>query len=430
MKQGSIKKIDKSKNFSNAISETKNRGKDSNISLAMIVFLGWRNLKVNQTRSVLTVGGVALGIGIISFLLCMGFGLQRMTINEVIKNNPRDILDINNGNLDSFVALNDEFIEKIASIEGVEKIERQVNTGGKIIMADSQTDAVVYGANKGYLDLARIKYQQGDVGYVDDQPNVVVSSNLAVLLGFPNPSEIIGKKIKFSVVISKEISSQIQEESTSSENEVIVVGFVEDNASFLYIPFNYLKDNLNIDFAQSGKVLISDLNSFDIIKGQIEQIGFLTASVNEIIEDINGFFVIIRVVLIVLGTIIMAISAMGMLNTLSISLLQRTKEVGILKALGTKRKDIFKMFIFEAIIISLFGGTLGLASGYGFALFINGVLIYFAQKNGVELSTFIYIPYYFVLAVSFFILFLGLATGIMPAFRAAKIHALDALRYE
>ena len=62
---------------------------------------------------------------------------------------------------------------------------------------------------------------------------------------------------------------------------------------------------------------------------------------------------------------------MGMLNTLSISLLQRTKEVGILKALGAKRGDIFKMFIFEAILISVVGGLLGLASGYGLAFAVN-----------------------------------------------------------
>ncbi|MBT3356453.1 ABC transporter permease [bacterium] len=430
MKQRSIKKIDKNKGFLMTTPKKEGKGKGCNISLAMIVFLGWRNLKVNKTRSVLTVGGVALGIGIISFLLCMGFGIQRMIIEEVTKNNPRNILDINNGNLDSFVSLNDEFIEKIAGIEGVERIERQVNTGGKVFIADSQTDAVIYGANSGYLELARIKYSQNETEYVDDQANIIISSKLAALLGFERPAEIIGEKIKFDAVVSKEISSGMQEETTKTENEATIVGFVQDNASFFYIPFDYLKDNLGIDFAQSGKVLVNDVESFGMIEGQIEQIGFLTESVNEIIEDINSFFVILRVALIVLGTIIMAISAMGMLNTLSISLLQRTKEVGILKALGAKRKDIFRMFIFEAIIISFFGGFLGLASGFGFSIFINKVLIYFAQKNEVELSTFVYMPYFFILAISLFILFLGLVTGIMPAFRAAKIHALDALRYE
>ena len=426
MQQKSIKNINKDGDF---VTRKLPGNKKSSISLGMIIFLSWRNLKVNRTRSVLTIGGVALGIGIISFLLCIGFGVQGMIIEEVTKNNPQNILDVNNGNLDNFVALNDEFIEKISSIEGVERVERQINTGGKVTINDSQTDAVIYGANNGYLDLAKIKYKKGENEYKDDQANVIVSSQLAALLGFPQASDMIGKTIKFDAIISRELSSKVQKENTSLENEVMVVGFFQSNESFFYIPFFYLKEKLEIDLAQSGKILINNLDNFQNIKGQIEQVGFLTESVNEIIEDVNGFFVIIRIILIVLGTIIMSISAMGMLNTLSISLLQRTKEVGILKALGTKRRDIFKMFIFEAIIISFFGGILGLLSGYGFATFINKILIYFAQKNDTELYYFIYMPYYFVLAISIFIIFLGLATGIMPAFRAAKIHALDALHY-
>jgi putative ABC transport system permease protein len=126
----------------------------------------------------------------------------------------------------------------------------------------------------------------------------------------------------------------------------------------------------------------------------------------------------------------MSISVMGMLNTLSVSLLQRTKEVGILKALGARRFDVFKMFIFEAIIISFTGGILGFLGGFGLAISVNQALIYLGRKSGVEISQFVYLPYYFVAIIGGFILFLGIATGIMPAFRAAKIHALEALRYE
>ena len=134
--------------------------------------------------------------------------------------------------------------------------------------------------------------------------------------------------------------------------------------------------------------------------------------------------------MIILGTIIMSISAMGMLNTLSVSLLQRTKEVGILKALGAKRNDIFKMFVFEAAIISFLGGLIGFFGGYGMAYAINLVFNILAIRNGHATLNFIYIPYYFIVAIVIFIFFLGLVTGLMPARRASRIHALDALRYE
>lgn len=158
--------------------------------------------------------------------------------------------------------------------------------------------------------------------------------------------------------------------------------------------------------------------------------GLVTESVVDLVTDINSFFVIIRIVLVVLGTIIMSISAMGMLNTLSVSLLQRTREVGIMKALGAKRKDIFYMFVFEAAIISFTGGLVGFALGYGFAVLINFIFNIFAAKQGLSAIHFVYIPPTFMIAIGAFIIFLGMVTGLLPARRAAQIHALDALRYE
>lgn len=406
------------------------REKYSKVKLLMVFFLGWRNLRANRTRSVLTVGGVAIGIGIISFLLCIGFGIQGMIIEEVTKNNPRDILDINNGNLDNFVALDESAVEKISSIQGVDVVKREVNTGGKVGFGDSQTDAVIYASNREFLEMARVSYGKNEKSFEDDQPNALISRQLANLLGFENANEAIGEKISYDIVASKEIHSKISEETTYENNEVEVVGILEAESSVMRLPFNYVKSNFGIDLAQTGKVKVQSLEALDSIEQEIQHMGFLTESINEVINDINSFFVIIRIALIVLGTIIMSISAMGMLNTLSVSLLQRTKEVGILKALGAKRTDIFKMFIFEAVIISIFGGILGLFGGYGFAILINRFLTYFAAKQDVVLANFVSMPSFFLIALSSFIVFLGLATGIMPAYRAAKIHALDALRYE
>lgn len=202
----------------------------------MVVFLSWRNLRANRTRSVLTVGGVALGIGIISFLLCMGFGVQEMIIEEVTRNNPRDILDINNGNLDNFVSLDENNMDKIRSLNGVEMVKRMVNTGGKISYDSTQVDAVIYGSNKEFLDLARINYKLGEKEYLDNEPNALISTKLAELLGFANPNEAIGKTIQYDIVASKEIHSKISEETTFENNEIEVVGIINRDSSIMRIP--------------------------------------------------------------------------------------------------------------------------------------------------------------------------------------------------
>lgn len=401
------------------------------MKLTIILFIGWKNLKVNKARSVLTIGGVALGIGIVTFLICLGFGMQKMIINEVTKDNPINILDINNGNLDNFVSLNDENMEKIKKIEGVSAAERQANTGAKVSFQGSQTDVVVYGANIEYLEMARIFYRKGEINFENNEGRVIISSRLAQLLGFSEARESIGKKINYDLVITKEVSSQLQEERLETNLEADIVGLIEDNENIFFIlPFNYMREKFGVDSAQKGKISIINEESSDEVKIRVQQLGFATESIADVIKDINDFFVIIRIIMVVLGSIIMSISAMGMINTLSVSLLQRTKEVGILKALGAKRADIFKIFIFEAVIISFTGGIIGFLSGYGLAFLLNEFFIFYSAKQGIELGSFVHVPYYFLIAIGSFIFFLAFATGIMPAQRASKIHALDALRYE
>jgi len=401
------------------------------IKFMLILYIGFKNLKMGRMRTLLTIGGVSLGIGIITFLLCIGFGVQKMIVTEVTKNNPLDVIDVNNGNLDNFISLNDESIEKIENLDGVKKVERRVNTGGKVMYGESQTDVVVYGANQEYIELARVSYRLTNGNFSNGENKVLISDRLANLLGFSDPMEAVGKTIKYNIALTKEVSSTVTEEKVSNDNETEIVGIVTgDEGVFIYIPFDVARDNFGIDLAQNGKVVVGDMAKFDTVKLQLEQLGFLTESINELIKDIDSFFTTVRAVLVIFGIIIMSISVMGMLNTLSISLLQRTKEIGILKALGTRRFDIFKMFIIESIIISFIGGAIGLLGGYGLSIAVNYLLMYLGKRAGVELFYFVYMPSYFVVAVVGFIFFLGVATGIMPAFRAAKIHALEALRYE
>ncbi len=411
--------------------KVRKKAKISKMRFGMLIFVGYRNLRSSKLRSFLTIGGVAIGIGIITVLICLGFGVQRLVVSEVTKNNSIDVIDLSNRNLENFVILNDETVDKIKNIPGAQNVATVMETGGKVYWADSQTDSIIYGTNKDYLGLSDIKFSSGGIDdFNSDENTAVLSSRLAKILGFSDPDQAIGKEMQFDMVLSSDISTDIQKDTTSDKGTLRVVCIVpDDQNTYMYLPLSYLKSQFGISGAQSGKVKV-DVDKISTIRAQIEQMGFVTESVVDLVNDINSFFNIVRVVMVILGTIIMSISAMGMLNTLSVSLLQRTKEVGILKALGAKRKDVFKMFVFEAAIISFLGGTLGFLGGYGMAYLINLAFNILARKNGHATLNFVYIPYYFIIAIIVFIFFLGLFTGLMPARRASRIHALDALRYE
>jgi putative ABC transport system permease protein len=406
--------------------------KIKSMKLASIILIGYRNIFVNKLRSFLTIGGVAIGIGVVTFLICLGFGMQKMVIDEVTKNNPVNIVDVNNGSLDNFVSLSKENTDKIKGINGVKGVSVQVNAGGKFYYQESQTDAIIFGTTKEYINLSEAKIKYGKIDYDDESAKVMISGKLANILGFADRSEAIGKKVTFDILLSNETNSEKKEETNITGNEVEIVAVTDNENDILaYLSYKWMGEKFGVDLAQIGKVDVdTEITTIEEVRKNIEFLGFETESVVDIVTDINMFFLVIRVVLIVFGTIIMSISAMGMLNTLSVALLQRTKEVGILKALGAKRIDIFRMFVFEAAIISFTGGLLGFFGGYGLAELLNFVFNFISAKRGLAPVDFIYIPGYFVLALVCFIGFLGLATGIMPAKRAATIHALDALRYE
>jgi ABC-type antimicrobial peptide transport system permease subunit len=412
----------------------------SRMRLSSVVFIGYRNMFSNRMRSILTIGGVAIGIGIITLLIALGFGVQGMVIREVTKNNPSNIIDVSNKSLESFVLLDKNTLERIRGIDGVEQVERRASIGGKLFNGDSQTDMILNAISRHYLDLARsdIPFALREKLFTQGEA-VIITPKLAALLGYENPEESIGKMIEYSSVITSDMLADVEEipeetPKSDTENMLTIVGVAKDQAKddavYAYISMEEVRERYGNIAGQFAKVRVRDESVIEPVRLQIEQASFVTESVVDTVADINSFFLIVRSILIVFGVIIMSISAMGMLNTLSISLLQRTKEVGILKALGTKRADIFKMFILEAFLISFFGGAIGLLCGYGVAIGVNYGMNLLAAKYGVAAASFVEIPSAFIISIIVFIFFLGLVTGIFPAMRASKIHALEALRYE
>ncbi len=416
------------------------REKFSRMRLSTILFIGYRNMFSNRMRSMLTIGGVAIGIGIITLLISLGFGVQGMVIREVTKNNPIDIIDVSNKSLENFALLDKMTLERISGVEGVEQVEVRAGIGGKFFNGDAQTDAVINAISRYYLDLARsdLSDEMRNSLFVKER-SVFITPKLAELLGFSGSEEAIGKEIEYTAVVTEDMLGDVdvipkEGGDIEAEKRLTIVGVIrdqtKDDAVYAYVPIDEIRKRYGKVAGQFAKVRVKNEMSIEPARLGIEQTAFITESVIDTVADINSFFSIVRAVLVVFGVIIMSISAMGMLNTLSISLLQRTKEVGILKALGTKRNDIFKMFIFEAFLISFFGGTTGLVFGYVSAKGINAGINLLAGRYGVTPTTFVEMPSTFVISIVVFIFFLGLVTGIFPAVRAAKIHALEALRYE
>jgi len=126
----------------------------------------------------------------------------------------------------------------------------------------------------------------------------------------------------------------------------------------------------------------------------------------------------------------LSVAALGMFNTLTVSLLEKTREVGLMKAIGMKSQEVKMLFLAESVIMGFLGGVLGLMFGFLAGQTLSLVLTSIAVANGFDPIVATYIPLNLVLTITISSFAIGVATGFYPAHRATRISALNALRYE
>ncbi len=257
----------------------------------------------------------------------------------------------------------------------------------------------------------------------------VVSLGLLNLLNIPVDK---GLKTSFdlSLIVMKNLIPDIEGKATTTPAKYKVIGVIDDDSgAYLYIPFSDLNKLAVRNFSQM-KILLTNKNDFNNVRKEIETMGYKTSSVVDTIKQITSLFTNVRFVLSIVGLVALVIAALGMFNTLTISLLERTREIGGMKVMGVISREVEDLFLAEAMILGLGGGFGGLALGFlsGKILsIIISMIAFSSQKQFLDLT---YIPTSFILFIIFLSFFVGIFTGLYPAQRAKKISALNALRYE
>jgi len=256
----------------------------------------------------------------------------------------------------------------------------------------------------------------------------VVNTAMLNILGI-TADQAVGKSFETSFIVTGDLLDSDEKVESLPETYTIVGVVPEDNAPFFYVPFMDLR-TLGITNFSQAKIVVKSPNSLAQVRRQVEAIGFATASVADTVEQIDRLFGTLRSVLALLGMVALAVASLGMFNTLTVSLLERTREVGLMKAMGMKSSEVRELFLTESMIMGFFGGVLGIFFGFaGGKLLSLGISAYSLVKGQgfIDIS---YIPTPFVIIVFVLSLCVGVFTGIYPARRATKISALNALRYE
>jgi len=166
------------------------------------------------------------------------------------------------------------------------------------------------------------------------------------------------------------------------------------------------------------------------VEEAIKQMGFATFSLLDATKSLRVVFIVFDLFLGLFGSLALTVASLGIINTLVMAILERRREIGILKALGATDRDVRSLFFAEAGAMGLFGGLVGLALGWLIGQALNwGTTIYLQRQNlpGVRIT---YVPWWLALFAIGVAIVVSLVAGLYPAARAAHLNPVDALRYE
>ena len=242
-------------------------------------------------------------------------------------------------------------------------------------------------------------------------------------------NDSIGKKFNLSFVATEGLTDE-NKKVVSSAVEYRILGVTPDTKTpIAYVPIIDIKQ-LGLDNYSQVKLVITSEKDLAKVRKQIEVMGFKTSSVADTVSQIEALFKTLRLILGLLGVVALSVAALGMFNTLTVSLLERTHEIGMMKAIGMKSVEVHDLFLTESMIMGVFGGLGGLLFGIIIGKILSLILTVFAVFKGAGFIDITYVPFSFVFLIILLSLTVGIITGIYPAHRATKISALDALRYE
>ncbi len=302
----------------------------------------------------------------------------------------------------------------------------------------------------------------------ENEHSIILSGKYVSGLGFANPKEAIGQEVYLvtkpeyrgeGMAITQKMQEDVKKRSYLKAR---IIGVAEsgpgqdDSQSF--IPLGWakkMKIQKNYKFEEGknkfekGKMRVEiwdDIkqNGYDtlVIKAKAvkdikpitkeikKQFGLEAISIQEILEQIFKGLSVIQTVLGFIGGIALLVAMIGIVNTMFMSIYERTREIGVMRACGATKKSIRRLFTFEAAIIGFMGGGIGVLLTFSLRYVGNILLNNMAQDQGVTFSNVITIPMWLIGSILIFTTVLGIAAGFFPAQRAARMDPVDALRYE
>lgn len=443
-----------------------------------LMTMGVKNLLRRKTRSILAIMGVIIGTCAITVMVSLGIGLSS-SFEEQIKSYgnlhtieiyPGGGMYAEPGGTKKKAKLDDKTIKEIGNIKEVTAITPIETANLKLTIGRHVSSVNVTGIDPKVFEKFGYKLKEGRNLLENDKNAILFGRNVPTWFYNPyNPSEqnggydesgkplepsvnVISKRIKMSADQNFGERNKTQTETTDKKVEYTTydaqgVGILEnenDDTSYTaYMNIDTVK-KINEETSKaegnsqnrkkeytSAKVYVEDIDAVKDISTKIKDLGLQSFSLNDMMDQMKKTSGMIQAVLGGIGAVSMLVAALGISNTMIMSIYERTKEIGIMKVIGANIRDIKYLFLFEAAFIGFVGGIIGLGLSYGLSSLMNLFLgSAFGASMGMEGSTISIIPWWLSLSTLAFSTSVGVIAGYMPAKRAMKLSALESLRNE
>jgi len=384
--------------------------------------------KARTMRTLLTILGMSVGIAAIIFLVSFGYGLQRTLLQKITTSDALVTLDVSLGKTDGGEKLDSATIERLKALPNVIDVIPVLELAGQEKIDNITLDITTVSSTTSLLKNEGLKIEFGRFFTQNETNNIVITSAVAKVLNVPL-EEMLGKTVALTLFQNNTSGQTDRKSSYTPDAPYTIVGVIAGEENIVYLSLDSLA-TLSVENYTKLKVKCASTNVLGAIRGEIEGQGFVASSISETIDQANMVFRVIQVVLMVFGMIALIVSAIGMFNTMTIALLERTEEIGIMKAIGASRNSISLMFIMESTLMGFLGSLGGVILGYLEGTVVNVLINLVASRFGGEAVSLFSSPLWFIISVILFGAFIGLLTGIFPARSASKIDTLEALRYK
>lgn len=394
-----------------------------------ILKLSTRMFRSRLMRTFLTIIGIGIGIGAIMFLVSLGYGLQRALISQITSSDSLLSLDVVQGEKAALV-LDNAVIDAIAQFPEVKDVAPLVSLKGQVAYEGTTADIIANITTLNFLKFSNLKLVDGKM-LDQDKNEILISKAVARVFNIEDTKTIIGKEVDIAFLATTLTEGTYEQlDLVPQQGKFIIAGVVGDeSSSFIFFPLGKVGD-ITIDAYSQAKVRVTDTEALDVVRNKILDMGFSVAALSDVIDQANKIFNVLQIILAIFGIVALVVSAIGMFNTMTIALMERTQEVGIMKALGASRMDIMYMFVTEAVIMGFLGGVIGLLVGFLGGEVFNFLLNILAKRVGGNEIDIFYTPLWFALTIAGFSTFVGFITGLWPARRAARLNPLEAVKYK